>query len=318
MAPRRPFPTDPTLIAIAIAYRNSEITLIADDVMPRVPTDEEFKWMYYPLEQGFNIPDARVGRRGRPNQLEFEGEERDGSTDDFGYDFSIPYSDIKRAEKLRQAGMTGYDPRKIHTQRTTDTLLLQREVRVAGIVQNPANYAASRRLVLTGGDKFSAYGTSSPIDVIKHAISSTLVYRANTLTMGWDVWDKLNSHPDIVNAIRGTESGKGIVTKEEFAKLFDVKRVLVGESFVNVNPKGKAASLQRTWGGSIAALYIDRAIQSTDAITWGFTAQYGTRLAGTWEDKNVGLDGGEVGRVGEKVREIVPAPDVGFLIQGAV
>ncbi len=34
----RPFPIDPKLTAIAIAYRNPDIVLIADSVLPRTPT----------------------------------------------------------------------------------------------------------------------------------------------------------------------------------------------------------------------------------------------------------------------------------------
>ena len=53
-------------------------------------------------------------------------------------------------------------------------------------------------------------------------------------------------------------------------------------------------------------------------MTWGFTAQYGTRIGGKWEDKNVGLYGGVVVRVGERVVEQVVAKDVGYLLQNVI
>ena len=43
----RPFPIDPKLTAIAIAYRNPDVVLIADSVLPRTPTSQEFKWLEY-------------------------------------------------------------------------------------------------------------------------------------------------------------------------------------------------------------------------------------------------------------------------------
>ncbi|MGV8796604.1 hypothetical protein ACV373_31930, partial [Pseudomonas aeruginosa] len=59
-----PFPIDPELTAIAIAYRNGR--MIADEVLPRVPVGkQEFKFWKYDLAQGFTVPETLVGRCGR-------------------------------------------------------------------------------------------------------------------------------------------------------------------------------------------------------------------------------------------------------------
>ena len=41
-------------------------------------------------------------------------------------------------------------------------------------------------------------------------------------------------------------------------------------------------------------------------------------MAASWEDRNIGLLGGKVVRVGERMKELVTAPDVGFLLQNVV
>jgi len=98
-----PFPTDPVLTAIAIAYRNGR--LIADDVLPRTLVGrQEFKWRHYHLADGFTLPDTKVGRKSAPNRVEFGHKEETSSTEDYGLDAPVPQSDIENASG------TGVDP----------------------------------------------------------------------------------------------------------------------------------------------------------------------------------------------------------------
>lgn len=318
----RPFPVNSVMTAIAIGYRNNAQDLIADLVMPRIPVmGEQYKWTYYPIAEMFTVPNTLVGRRGRVERVEFSGAERSGSTKDYGLEDGIPISDINAAAAQRAANLGNFDPENRATEGLTNLILLDREVRVAAKVQDPTNYAPARRLALSGSDRFSD-PASDIIGTLKAAFAATLIYRPNTMVMGRDVWTGISSHPQLVNAIRGNVTSKGIITPDEFVRLFageNLKRLLVGESFVNISRPGQAAQLNRVWGKSIELLYIDPNIRPEQGgATWGFTAQYGTRLAGSWEDKNVGLEGGKVVRVGEKVEEQVVAPDVGFIIQNAV
>ena len=90
----RPFPIDARLTAIALAYKNPDVALIADDVLPRTPTDAEFKWLSYDLAQGYTIPDTKVGRKSMPNEVEFVGTEVNDKVDDHGLDDLVPLEDI--------------------------------------------------------------------------------------------------------------------------------------------------------------------------------------------------------------------------------
>lgn len=321
MAPR-PFPINAVMTAIAIGYRNETDMLIADQVLPRIPVmAEQYKWTEYPLGEMFTVPNTRVGRRGRVERVEFSGEERAGRTQDYGLEDGIPISDINAAADMRARNLGTFDPENRAAEGLTNLILLDREVRVAAKVQDPNNYAASRRLVLSGTDQFSD-PDSKIIDPLKGAFQATLIRRPNTMVMSRDSWTAISSHPELVNAIKGNLTSKGIISPEDFVRLFageGLRRLLIGEGFVNTARPGQQLALSRVWGKSIELLFIDPNVRPEQGgLTWGFTAQYGTRIAGNWEDKNVGLEGGNVVRVGEKVEEQVVAKDVGFIIQNAV
>ena len=319
MAPNRPFVVDPVLTAIAIGYSNPAHTLIADEVLPRVPVlSEQFKWTEYPLEEGFTVPDSEVGRKGRVERVEYSGTERDSSTADYGLESPIPNSDITAAAAARAQKASAYDPEARAAEGVTNLVQLGREIRVAGLVHNLNSYAASRRQTLSGTSQFSDYANSDPIGVLMAALEGTLVFRANTLVMGQTVWSKLRSHPKLVNAVKGNLTDQGVITRQQLADLLEIRKVLVGEGLVNTAKKGQAAALSRVWGKHIAALHIDPAANTDNGITFGMTAQFGNKIAGRIEDPSVGLEGGVQIRVGEKVRELVVAKDVGYFIQNAV
>ncbi|MBR0962243.1 capsid protein [Bradyrhizobium japonicum] len=323
MAPNRPFVVDPVLTAIAIGYRNPAQTLIADLVLPRVPVGgEKFKWTLYNLAEAFNVPDARVGRRGRVQQLEFGGTEQNDAVDDYGLDAPIPNSDIDSAANARAHGLSAYDPEAHSTQMLTDTINNIREVRVAGIVQNAANYNGARQITLSGTSQLSDYTNSDPLGVIKTGCESTLVYPPNIMVMGRAVWSKLSSHPKVVNAVKGNLTNSGMVTRQQFAELFSdqgITQVLVGDAYYNTAKPGQAASLARAWGKHISLIYVNPIAQpEAGGITFGLTATYGTKIAGRIEDKDIGLQGGVRIRSGERLKEIVVAQDVGYFIQNAV
>lgn len=320
--PPRPFPVDAVVTGIAIAYRNTAQTLIADAVLPRVPVPgEKYKWTAYPVAESFTVPDTRVGRRGRVNRVSFSGSEQSGAVNDYGLEDGIPVSDIEEAANMRARGLGTYDPELRSAEGLTDLILLDREVRVASVVQNPSNYAASRRIALSGSSMLSD-PTSDIVGTLKTGFAATQIFRPNTMVMGRDVWTAISSHPRLVKACRNSYSGEGIVTPQEVANLFageGLKQILVGESFVNTARRGQPLALNRVWGKSIELLYIDPNPKvEQGSVTWGFTAQYGTRIGGRMADPNVGLEGGTVVRVGERVQEQVVAPDVGYLIQNAV
>lgn len=310
-----PFPVSPELTSIAIAYRNPDHVLIADQVLPRVGPPlgvKAFKWWEYDLAAGYTVPDTAVGRLGRPNEVNWNATEKDGSTKDYGLDEPVPQDDI---DQWRNQGRKGH-PLGSAVERVSSLVNLDRERRVAGIVFNAANYAAANVETMAGASQFSD-AASDPVAVLLEALDTPIV-RPNTIVLGKAVWTKLKVHPKVVKAIYPNGNGEGIATRQQFADLLEVQRLLVGESRINQARKGQAANLGGVWGKHVSMLYLDSTATNAGGVTYGFTLQYGDKVAGEIPDPNIGLRGGLRARVGESVAEVIAAKDVGFFIQNAV
>ncbi|WP_321392821.1 hypothetical protein [Emcibacter sp.] len=299
-----PFPIDPDLTAITVAYRNK--VYIADQVLPRVEVGTKvYKYSEYPLKDGFQTPDTKVGRKGKPNEVELGSEEKESQTKDYGLDYPIPQHDIDQALKSGRK-----DPRDRAVMSLSDYIALDREMRVAAAVQNAANYDYSEALV--GTDKFSD-AASKALDTLLYALDQPLL-RPNQVTMSQEVWTVVRTHSQIVKAIHGNSGDEGVATHEQLARLLEVDRVLVGPSRKDTARKGQAVNLARIWGPAISLTYIDPLADSDGGLTFGFTAEYGSRQSGSEQDKSIGMWGGQRVRVGESLDEKIIAPAVGYLI----
>lgn len=304
-----PFPVQEDLTAIALMYRNR--STIADDVMPRVPVAKQaFKYFKHTLAEGFTIPDTKVARASAPNRVEFTATEVTDQTVDYALDDAVPMEDIDNAAP-------NMNPQAKATEYISNLIQLDREVRVAGAAFNASNYAAGNQSTLSGTSQWSDFTNSDPLSAILTALDS-MVMRGNIMVVGQAVWTKLSTHPKIVKAFTGSSGDSGVVTKDFFAKLFELEAIYVGQAYYNTARKGQTASLSRAWGKHAAILYRDNLADASRGTTWGFTAQFGSRIAGSFEDKDIGMRGGVRVRAGESVKEVITANDLGYLFVNAV
>jgi hypothetical protein len=307
-----PFPIDPKLQAISLAYRNQK--MIADEVLPRVTVGaQEFKYLSYPKGTFFTPPETRVGRRGRPNVVEVGGTEVTSRTFDEALDAEVPVSDINNAASQ---GMP--NPVNRHVEVITDLLALQREVRAAALVFAAGNYAAANKVALSSNDRWDVdHVDSNPIADIVAGLDAC-VMRPNTMVLGRAVYSYLVRHKTILKAFNGTSGDTGIVPRSFLATLFELDEILVGDGLVNTAKPGQTPSLARAWGKHCALIYRNKMADTNGGVTFGYTAEWGQRVAGSWEDKDIGLRGGVRARVGESVREVMVANDLGYFIETAV
>ncbi len=305
MGQKVPYAINPELTAIAIAYKNAK--LISDSVLPRVPVGKrDFKYTVYPKEEVYTLPESRVGRRGKVNQVSFSGKEETASVEDFGLEDPIPQDDIDNAPD-------GQDPRGHSVEWLKNLIDLGREKRTADLVFNAATYGTNNKMALSGSDMFSD-PTSHPIAVIMDVLDSMLM-RANTMTIGRIAFSKLAQHPEIIKAVFGNAGDSGIATRTQIAQLFELDEILVGESFVNTAKKGQDVVVERVWGNHLSLTYRDRLANTQRGMTFGLTAEYGTPLGWEKPDDDIGLRGGIMVRTGESLKELITAPDLGYLIQ---
>ena len=304
-----PFPVDPEMTGVAIAYHNEKY--IADDILPRKPVGKQnFKYKSFPKGTFLSIPETLVGRTGKPNQVELGYTELDSSTFDHALDDPVPVADVENAPP-------GYNPYLSATEFVSDLIELDRELRVATMVFDANNYAAGNKVTLSGTSQFSDFTNSTPIATIQAAIDACF-YRPNKAVLGRAVWTKLSQHPDIVAAVNRNSGTKGIASRRAVADLFELDDLLVGEGWYNTAKPGQTVSISRMWGKDMTLFYQNSMADTMRGVTFGITAQFGTRISGKVEDKDMGMRGGHRTRVGESVKELILANDLAYLIKDAV
>ena len=106
--------------------------------------------------------------------------------------------------------------------------------------------------------------------------------------------------------------------KEALAELLEIDEVIVGTGWVNTARKGQAPNYVRVWGKHAALLSVSLMAAQTMQPTFGFTAQWGTKIAGEIPEQKAGLRGGTRVRVGESVQEVITCTDAGYFFQNAV
>lgn len=304
-----PFPVDPELTSVAVAYKNE--AFIADEVFPIVPVGlQNFKYKKWALADGFTIPDTKVGRTSQPNRVEFGFTEDDSSCLAFGLDEPVPQDDIDNAP-------AGYNPLARATMSVTDLVLLDREKRCADLVFNTASYNAANREALSGTGQFSDYTNSNPVDKLLRVMDG-LIMRPNIVIFGNSVWTTVRQHPRVVSSILGNSGQQGVIDKEQLASKLEVDKILVGKGWYNSAKKGQTVSMSRMWGNFIALIYQDAMADTRGRVTFGFTAKWGSNIAGSVPDKSIGLKGGQLVRSGMYVRELVTAGDLGYLLSNVI
>jgi hypothetical protein len=309
-----PYPYDPVQTAIAIAYRNP--SYIADLVLPRRPVGaEKFKYHSIPVAQSFRLPDTRAGRRGRLNEVDLTVDAHDSSTIDYGLAGSVPQSDQDQAYLI-----PGYDPVGNLTMQIAEFLALDREKRAADLCLDAAQYPTANKVQLAGNDQWDvAHADSNPIQDVLAGVDAMLVPPTH-LVLGHDVWKALRVHPVVVQACHANEGSVGIVSRRQVGELFELE-LLIGPSRLNTAKFGQAASLSRVWAGSALLCHIaPSASVDGSMITFGLTAEYGTRVAGTEAiaPGRMGIRGGVRVYAGESLRELIVAPEAAYLIEDAV
>jgi hypothetical protein len=314
MSNKAPFPVDPALTAIAIAYRNSR--LIADEVLPRIPPlpRQEFQWWKFALDENFRIPDTKVGRTSRPNEVEFSASQESESTEDYALDDPIPQSDIDNASE-------GYDPVGRATESLTDLIMLDREKRCADIVFDENTYPPTQRETLSGADQFSD-SSSKPIVKLMRVMDK-MIMRPNIMVIGRLAFTDMIQNPSIVRAYHRNDGGDGTADAKFLADILGLEQILVGEAWLVTSKKGQATTTTaRVWGKHIALLHRDKLANPTTGsagrATFGFTAQWGQKVAGKIPDPHIGMRGGMRIRSGESVKECICAPDFGYFLKNVV
>ena len=299
----------PELTGVAVAAKTPG--MFADQVLPGFPVSAEtFKWNEYPVDQTLTVPDTAVGRTSATKRVEFGAVERDGSTVDHGLEDPVPQTDATANSDI--------DPEAIAAEMTSQLVTLAREIRTAALVFSPGTYLAAQRTVYDNADDKGWWDPAVDALAEIEEARDTMIVTPNTLTLGQKSWAALRRNPAMIKAARSMNStGEGRLSIDEVREILEIETINVGKAVMNFAKPGQDAEIKRVWGGHASLTFTERVMKNAKVYTFGATARLGGKRAFRYFDEKVGLEGANVVRVGERVRELVIAQQAGWFFQNA-
>lgn len=311
------FVQNAAITAFAIAYRQEG--LIQDELFPMRPVQTKlFAYNAYAKDEAMRAPETLVGRLGVPNQVVWSSTQVTSQCDDHALTTPIPITDLDTWRAEKAANLTGaQDPLMRNSELLLQTLLNRRELRCATLATTLANYATTNRDTLSGVGQWSDYVNSKPLTYLKRKFDK-MIARPTHGAMSQEVFTVLSMHPEFVGAVYKNGTQGGSITKEQMAQQLGLRAIFVGGAWLNTANPGQAPSITRVWGLDAVFYHRNDAAGLDAGVTFGLTADFGGRFGGTYYDPEIGAKGAEVVKVGNCVKEIMMANDVGFLVKNAV
>jgi hypothetical protein len=272
--------------------------------------------MIYTKKDRFTIPETIRGPKDTANEVDWSTSTGTYGCVDHALREFLPDALVGNSDP-------GVDPRRRTSEFVTDLLLLSYERRIATLLTTAANYAGAYKTTLAGGDQWSAYSTSDPLSNIETARAACFI-DPNTCIMGYEVWNKVKHHPQILDRISGgaTTITPAQVVPRLVAELFEVDNLLIGKAKYNTSNKAQTASYSRIWGKDLVMAYVDRmpslnGISAWKSFRWTQFTTAGGYQARTYRDESIG-GGGQYIEVETSYDEKVVCSDVAYLIDAII
>jgi hypothetical protein len=293
-------PQDRMLSQVAVEF--APVGFIADRVLPVVNVNFEAAGYYTFDDTNFAIPDMKRNPRGVYKEIDFGM-----STDNYRAEEYGIAARIDDRERKNAPGVLDLDLSK--TRRLTNAALLNRERRVANLVTNTANVPFNTTLV--GAAQWSD-PTSDPgatAKLARNSLRSKTGVLPNRLTIGWNVYEALRTHPKVVDFLDG-----GRATEADLAEYFEVQEVIVARAIYNSAAEGLSTTLTDLWGNDALFTY-QSAIVSADEPSFGYQFAAAPLTVFRWRDVPVNCD---VIRINEIRAEKIASTKLGYLVKAAV
>jgi hypothetical protein len=317
MASTYNFVIHPASTALAIAVENRG--LICDQVLNVVPINAPvYEYPVLATASSMTVPETIVSRTGRPRTVEFSSRMQTGTVLDQFLDNPIPVAEQMAADA--PGAVVSHNPEILASSMVfTNLVKLRQEWRVAGMLFNPANYGVSNKTTLLAGSQFNN-ATFNPIPLIRSVINSQIV-KPNIMAIGEEGWLGLCVNPYAVEAVKATGAGSGaigVVTPDELAPILGLKKILVGESYINLQGLN-APVYTRCWGKHALLLHRAEVIPSMQyAYTFGVIPTFGNVKSMVAFDPFQGAFGSIVHRIGMQADERIISSEFAHLLINVV
>lgn len=165
-----------------------------------------------------------------------------------------------------------YDPKRDAVATILDVISLNQENALSTYMSDVANL--TNNTTLTGTDQWSDYTNSTPLEDIDVGISDLMAATGQRPTVAWlgfEVFRKLKSHPDVREQVKYTNGGQ--LSDSAFIQFlkeyFQLRDVWIGTSVFNSADEGQTAVLSQVWGD-----HFWLAVQSERPTLMGSTLGY--------------------------------------------
>jgi hypothetical protein len=307
---------DSNLTAIATGYRNRE--LIGDEIAPTVKTPTSvFKYSVWDKKNNFTIPQTAVGKDGKFNNIQFSSRFESGAVENHGLTTRVSQQDI---EDYAAVGDEKLLDRNVESLR--DVMLLRREVSIAEMVQDTANYAGKK--VYAASNSW-VNASSDPLRDIEDAMDDA-VAPFNRMWFSRDSWVALKRHPSVIARLfPHSKTSVAKVREADIAEELELEKIVVGKGKFSIAEPGKDPEIVPAFNAS-AGLYVYREQMFVNSqmnfVTQVFLPQKETpesfgRLAVFVKKLDMGdfgMGGVEI-RIGEQTTLVSQGSDLGYLFK---
>lgn len=295
------------LTEVARGYKNGD--MIAEMVAPRVPVPK--MKATYPIygKEAFRALTLARARGAASNRMVLDLDTGELAMREFDCEIPVPWED-------REESNLPIDEKIRATRATMRVIELNREIQTADLVFAAATYPNGQKVALTGNDQWSAaHADSDPFaDVAtgRAAVRSAIGQEPNTLVLGYPVFEALARHEKVL--ARMSTSSDRVVTEEILARLFNVRKVVVGRA-VKVLPQ--TTTPVDVWGKHAALVYVPEtrdAAEGEPAFAYCFERE-GYPVTDEYRESAIKSD---IVRTTVKRAVKVIGSDAGYLFQDAV
>ena len=215
------------------------------------------------------------------------------------------------------ATVAGIDMHMRTVDGTQSLIELEKEIDAATIATAAATYDASHVMTPIAAKRWDAAGSSPTDDVLEaiEVIRQATARRPNTVVLGGKVYSKVRVHEEALRSIRykDADGAKKIANAEDLAALWDVERVVPGDS-IWVDEDDNTTD---TWGNHVVIAYTEVGSVSRFLPSYG----YGYQLMGTplVEEPFFDRDTNSwLYPVCDEYEQQVVGKDAGYLIRNAI
>jgi len=302
---------------LSVAFADDDF--IGDRIMPDLSTNGQYSGVYweYSRENRTEYPDDTVANgRVQPNEISELRIKRNYLLQPRSFISSLE-ADVINNQSAPLDEMVDLGNSCLYG------LKFKKEMRIASVVLNAANYATNNKITLSGTSQFTD-PASTPIQVFddgKNALVRGQGAVKLVAYMGIRVLRALRAHPQLLSTLLSTSStiaSNGLVSKETVAAMLGVDEILIGTMRKNTGTQSAANYSTRIWDETKVWIGYVAKSPSLRSASFGYSFVKGPTESDLFWKPEEGAFGIFQARASCADEQRIVSADSGYLITGAV